>query len=155
VATAPALDAPVFVAPVLVLGVGSELRGDDAAGRAVADRVASLGLEGVETRSVHQLTPELAADVVGRRLVVVVDAAVGIDEAVVSPVVAAHDGAGVMTHHLDIAAVVGLSGLLGTPPVEVVTVAIPAHDLGLGTELSGATAIAVEEAVERVRQLVG
>jgi hydrogenase maturation protease len=139
---------------VLVLGVGSELRGDDAAGRAAVEQLGTLGLAGVETRSVHQLTPELAADVVGRRLVVVVDAAVGIDEVVVSPVEPTREGAGVMTHHLDVAAVVGLSELLGEPPGEVVTVAIPAHDLGLGTELSGSTAAAVEMAVERMRHLV-
>jgi hypothetical protein len=58
-------------APVLVVGVGSELRSDDAAGRHVATEVAAELTAGtaapaparrhrddVEVRSVHQLTPD-------------------------------------------------------------------------------------------------
>jgi hydrogenase maturation protease len=139
---------------VLVIGVGSELRGDDAAGRVAAEHIAALALDGVEARSIHQLTPELAADFAGRRLVVVIDAAVGIGRVVVSPVPDVAGGSGIMTHHLDVTAVVGLSRLLGTPPSESVTVAIPAHSLDLGMGLSPATSEAVAEACERIRVLV-
>jgi hydrogenase maturation protease len=138
---------------VLVLGVGSELRSDDAAGRVVADAVAGLELPGVEARAVHQLTPELAVDVAGRRLVVLVDAAVGIDEVVVSPV-EVRAGNGVMTHHLDVASLLGLASLVGDPPAEVVTVAVPAHDLSLGTELSAETMVAVDVALGELRRLL-
>ena len=47
-------------APVLVIGVGSELRRDDAVGRRVVERLETDGLGAVEVRSLHQLTPELA-----------------------------------------------------------------------------------------------
>jgi hydrogenase maturation protease len=137
-------------APVLVVGVGSELRGDDAAGRSVADAVGRRGLAGVEVRSVHQLTPELATEWSGRRLVVVVDASVEVAAVTVRAVDRGVDGPGAMTHHLDPAALVGLAALFGAPPEEVVAVAVPAHDLRLGTELTSATLAAVDAAVAEV-----
>lgn len=45
---------------ILVIGYGNDIRGDDAAGRCAADRVAAWALPGVEVRTLHQLTPELA-----------------------------------------------------------------------------------------------
>ena len=43
----------------LVIGYGNDLRSDDGAGRAVADRISEMELPGVAVRSVMQLTPEL------------------------------------------------------------------------------------------------
>jgi hydrogenase maturation protease len=125
--------------PVLVLGVGSELRSDDAVGRHVAARVAAALDDAtrpdVEVTVAHQLVPEHAALIAGRRLVVVVDAAVTVDRVQVATV-DARAGDGAMSHHLDVAAVVGLSAMLGPPPQRVVTVAVPARCLDLGTGLS-------------------
>jgi hydrogenase maturation protease len=151
----PTAAAAAGLAPVLVLGIGSELRSDDAAGRYVAERIGQLARPGVEARSVHQLTPELATDLAGRRLVVLVDADVEVDAVTVRPLPRAAATVGAMTHHLDPAALLGLVDLFGPRPDEVVLVAVPVHDLGLGTELSPATAAAVEDAVERVRSLIG
>ncbi|MFI5381834.1 MAG: hydrogenase maturation protease, partial [Tepidisphaerales bacterium] len=59
---------------VLVVGIGSLIRGDDGAGRLVAERLAdSLHLPGVEVMSVHQLTPELAEVISRSGVFVVVD----------------------------------------------------------------------------------
>jgi hydrogenase maturation protease len=60
---------------VLVIGYGNTLRGDDGIGPAVAEAVAALGLPGVRVLAVHQLTPELAAELAECRLAVFVDAA--------------------------------------------------------------------------------
>ena len=114
--------------------------------------VGELPPTSVEIRSVHQLVPELAADAVGRRLVIVVDASVDVEEVTIREVTAA-PSAGAMTHHLDVAALIGLSAMLGTPPVRVVTVAVPARSLQLGTTLSPATARDVDAAVVQVREL--
>jgi hydrogenase maturation protease len=60
---------------ILVIGIGSLIRGDDGAGRLVADRLAdSLRLPGVEVMSVHQLTPELAEVISRSGVAVFVDA---------------------------------------------------------------------------------
>ena len=60
---------------VLVVGIGSLIRGDDGAGRVVADRLTdSLRIPGVEVMSVHQLTPELAEVISRSNAAVFVDA---------------------------------------------------------------------------------
>jgi hydrogenase maturation protease len=138
--------------PVLVVGVGSELRSDDAAGRRVAEAVDGLGLDGVETRSVHQLTPELAPDLEGRRLVVLVDAAVDVEDVTVrSPSVSE---AGAASHHLDPGALLALAARLGWAPDAATVVHVPVVDLGLGTALAPETRLAVRRAAEVVAGLV-
>ena len=140
------------VPAVLVLGVGSELRSDDAAGRRVAEAIAEVAPADVEVRSVHQLTPELALDLAGRDQVVIVDAAVDvadvtvrrIDPATVEPA---------FSHHLDPTALLALAARLGAVPRALTVVSVPAHDLGLGTQLSQATAAAVIEATTQVLEL--
>lgn len=139
--------------PVLVIGVGSELRSDDAAGRRVADRlVAALDEEvaaQVEVRSVHQLTPELADEATGRRLVIVVDATVDATS-VTTTTVEATETPTALSHRLDAGALLRLTAVLGQPPDELVTVAVPARELAIGTELSAATSRDVTVAVRRI-----
>jgi hydrogenase maturation protease len=138
---------------VLVIGVGSLVRRDDAAGRVVVEQVDALGLPGVEVASVHQLTPEVAAQLGGRRLVVFVDAAVDATEVTVTPL--ATDASGrLVTHHLGAAGLLRLAGDLGWAPEAATLVRVPASDLGIGTELSAASAALVDTAVAQVRILV-
>jgi hydrogenase maturation protease len=139
--------------PLLVVGVGSELRSDDAVGRRVVEAIVERRpSERLEVCSVHQLAPELADAMTGRELVVVVDAAVGATAATVTEV-ASVAAAGAMTHHLDVAALVGLAEQLGRPPTRVVTLGVPAFDLGIGTALSARAAAAVDAAAEVVLSL--
>jgi hydrogenase maturation protease len=63
--------------PVLVIGYGNELRGDDGVGPHVVRQLAALGLDGVHTRIVHQLLPELAAELADTDCAIFVDAQVG------------------------------------------------------------------------------
>lgn len=140
-------------APVLVIGVGSELRCDDAAGRRVAERIGDRGDDDVEVRSVHQLTPELAVDLAGREQVVIVDAAVDVADVTVRRIDPA-TVAPAFSHHLDPTGLLALAHQLGTAPRDLVTVSVPAHDLTLGMELSPATRSAVAEAAARVLALI-
>ena len=137
---------------LLVLGTGSELRRDDALGRHVAAQVAADGVAEVEVLSVHQLTPELAADLEGRALVIFVDAAVDVDTVTVRRVRPATSSAS--THHLDPAALLRLADVLGWVPGRALAVHVPAHDLGLGTELSPRGRAVAAEAVEVVAGLL-
>jgi hydrogenase maturation protease len=64
-------------ARVLVIGYGSPIRGDDAIGPLVADRLSAAGVpEGVAVVSRHILTAELVADLVAHDRVIFLDAAV-------------------------------------------------------------------------------
>jgi len=56
---------------ILIIGIGSPLRGDDAAGPAAARRLAARGFRAL---NVHQLTPELAEEVASAREVYFLDA---------------------------------------------------------------------------------
>lgn len=70
-------DAPPALAlerPVLVIGFGNVLRGDDGVGPVVADTVARWNLAGVLAQSLHQLVPELAEPISNSRNVIFVDA---------------------------------------------------------------------------------
>jgi hydrogenase maturation protease len=58
----------------LVIGYGNTLRSDDGVGQIVARKIANSHLPGVRSLYLHQLTPELAADIAEVELVIFVDA---------------------------------------------------------------------------------
>lgn len=64
-------------APVLVLAIGNPSRGDDALGPLLATRLEAAALAGVEVITDFQLQVEHALDLVGRELVIFVDAGTG------------------------------------------------------------------------------
>jgi hydrogenase maturation protease len=137
------------VEPVLVVGYGNELRTDDAAGRWLAERLADLRLPGVEVRSVQQLTPELAADLAGRRRVIFVDAALGTSSVQIRPLAAGPAGSTV-SHVFDPGVVLALGRELGHGSVDAFVLTVPAAELGVGMGLSAVTRAAADEALPRL-----
>jgi hydrogenase maturation protease len=136
----------------LIVGYGNDLRGDDAAGRQVAARLLSLGLPGVEVRSLHQLVPELAAEL-GDRRVIFVDAAMDTARIDVRRL-DLQPPAWTTTHVLDPEAVLGLAAALDALPAEAFIVRLPAVSLGLGEGLSPTSTRAVDDAVEQIVALL-
>ena len=61
-------------ARILLIGYGSDLRGDDGAGRRAAEIVAERSEGAIKVRSVHQLTPDLAPVLAESDLTIFVDA---------------------------------------------------------------------------------
>jgi hydrogenase maturation protease len=138
----------------LVVGVGSTLRSDDAAGRWVAEGIAALALPDVEVRVVHQLTPELAAEFLDRDRVVVVDASVTASAVTLVSVLAA-DGSGPVSHHQDLPTLLATVPLLGgRPPTRTLLMHVPVVDLGFGEQLSAPTARAVSQAIDLLSRLL-
>lgn len=144
------------VADVLVVGYGNDLRSDDGAGRWVADQVDALDLDGVEVRSMSQLTPEVALLASDRRLVVFVDASVDTESLTIGdvPSSAEADPESVMTHHGNPASVVEMAGTVGRPPDRAVLVSIPATNLEMGFEFTEGTSRAAEGAVAAIAELI-
>ncbi len=140
---------------LLVIGYGNDLRRDDGAGRVVAAAIDERALPGVTVRSVAQLTPELALEIAGRGRVVFVDADLGVTELTTRPVTAGKPTVGIMTHHGDPASLLSLVATVGPLPEEATVISIPARELGLGFELSPATAHAVAEAVDLIAAMTG
>jgi hydrogenase maturation protease len=143
---------PVARDGVLVIGVGNDLRGDDGAGRAVVEELARLAVPGLRALWSHQLVPELAEEIAAARLVIFVDAAPGDRPGVeVRRVTVSTPAAG--GHQSDPAALLGLAALAGLDVPDAHVVALPAHDFGLGTQLSTPTRAALADAVAEVLRL--
>jgi len=65
----------------MVIGYGNELRSDDAIGQRVANVINSWHLSNVQSLAVHQLTPELAANLANVNLAIFVDASINSESA--------------------------------------------------------------------------
>ena len=121
----------------LVIGIGNSLRQDDGLGLLVASQAS-----GALVRLVHQLTPELAAELVG------IDRVLFVDAWGVSPWTTPHpcllpleaDGTSAMTHQLQPAQVLALCAALYQHRPRAALLLLPAHALGHGTGLSAAAA---------------
>jgi hydrogenase maturation protease len=135
--------------PVLVIGYGNDLRSDDGAGRWVAEQIEAMSLPDVEVRSMMQLTPEVALDVVDRRLVVFVDASVETEEVTIGEI-GPRPGAQVTTHHGDPASLLTIGATVGGPPSRAMLVSVPARNLGMGDRFSPPTERATRDAVDLI-----
>jgi hydrogenase maturation protease len=135
--------------PILVIGVGNDLRGDDAAGLLVARTVAGWGRPGVRVVERPQLVPELAADIAAAGSLILVDAAVGGPGTVAcEPAHPAVEPAHLpLTHGLRLPELLAVAARLGgrAPPAWVV--AVPAVRFEVGAGPSPACQAGVEAAL--------
>jgi hydrogenase maturation protease len=141
--------------PVLVIGYGNELRGDDGLGPELARAVAALGRPGVRAVTVHQLTPELAETLAGVCMVVFVDAAVpSAAESIQVRRVEPGVSAGGLSHSGDPRGLVVLArDLYGHAP-EAWWVTVAGKDFRLGQGLSDEARALVRETLRRVEILI-
>jgi hydrogenase maturation protease len=147
----------------LVIGYGNTLRSDDAVGCLLVEQLAALKLPGVRTRVVHQLTPELAADVAEAEVVLFVDATVDVGVGIsVGP---AEDSTRVTVHSVassenarishagSPANLLALARLLCGAEPEAHVIAVLATELGLGEHLSPAVERAMPAALAAIRRI--
>ncbi|MCU0491198.1 MAG: hydrogenase maturation protease [Chloroflexaceae bacterium] len=140
---------------ILVLGYGNELRGDDAAGRLVAEACAALSRPGLRVLSLRQLAPEHAALIAEADAVVFVDAYVATSPAapLLTQALAATTTPGRSSHSCEPAGLLALAAALynATPPAWQLL--LPAHTCTLGAPLSPATTAIIPQAVETILAL--
>jgi len=86
---------------VFVLGYGNPGRLDDGLGPALAERIATLAIPGVEADANYQLSVEDAAQVAKHDVVVFADASVSGDEPFSYVELEAKDGSSFSSHHVD------------------------------------------------------
>jgi hydrogenase maturation protease len=143
---------------VLVIGYGNTLRGDDGIGYQVAETVAEWQLPQVRSIVVHQLLPELAADIAEVEIVVFVDAIVAIDpptpEIAITPIFAGGDE-NFSTHIITPQLLLGITQKLycATPIAYLLT--IPSIDFTLGTTLSPLASRGKNLALDYLKSAVG
>ena len=107
----------------IVIAIGNPLRGDDGLAHIVADR-----LENVAVRHVHQLTPELAAELVDFDRVIFVDADATVSNVRIEPVDQQHHSAAPFTHFAQPTEIVALAKALYGFAGEALLCRIPAKD---------------------------
>lgn len=138
------------MARVVIIGYGNPLRGDDAFGWRVAERLMEVAHEpDVEVMCQQQLTPELMEALSGAELAIFIDAAAAgepgtLVERRVEP--AAASGAAFTHHATPEALLAGARALYGRAPVGVM-ISVAGADFGLGAEMSPAVSGRVEEAI--------
>lgn len=145
---------------IVVLGVGSELHGDDAVGVVVARRLQEMDLgENVEVVVGHTGGLNLLFDMEGADWAIVVDAVdfggqpgeICVFDAEDADLVMARRVASL--HHVSLADVLELGREAGITP-RVTVVGIQPGAMGFGADLSAAVAQQVEAAVQAVVDLV-
>lgn len=143
---------------VLVIGFGSLIRGDDAAGPLAAERLVDRLPNGAaEVLVRHVLTPDLVEPISRASLVVFLDATTDrpagrVDE---RPVTAADDGSLALVHQLEPADLLAWAKLLygRVPLCHLVTIGVETLEFA-DAQLSPAVADGLEHMIARVEQLV-
>lgn len=133
----------------LLIGYGSELRGDDALGRRLAEAVE--GWPGVRSLSVHQLTPELVAEVASCDRVFFADAQERDGEPLLAAL-ALPDAAPAGWHHATPESLLGLCAALHGRAPEAWILTLPGRDFGLSMELSEPARASLEAGLRLLRE---
>ncbi|MCU0454061.1 MAG: hydrogenase maturation protease [Bacteroidetes bacterium] len=137
----------------LVIGIGNELRGDDAAGIVAARRLAEVQPE-VRLLTVHQLTADMAIGLGDHDIVLFVDADIDATEVDCRPVGPSFDRITYDPHHLTPGHLLAIAQALGEPPPRYAfEVGLPACSFEHGDPLSQVAASGVESMLRRVADL--
>jgi hydrogenase maturation protease len=144
---------------VLVIGYGSPIRGDDAIGPIVADRLMDEGLPArVQVVSRHVLTPELVGELAESDLVIFLDASEDgpVGQVHCRELLPAPQAAMSMGHFLDPREMLAWARDLydHQPPAYLVSVRGETFDFS-SYELSPEIQAVIEPMIRRVRELIG
>lgn len=140
---------------VLVIGYGNTLRSDDGAGQRVAMLVEDWQLPQVRSLAVHQLTPELSAELATAQIVIFVDAYPDCStvqlHSLSDEVMETTDRLG---HTSNPRSLLNLAKTLYDATPTAWWVLIPAVNFDFGEEFSPTTQAGVAMALEKINQLI-
>jgi hydrogenase maturation protease len=138
---------------LLVIGFGNDLRGDDGAGRLVANSVANWRCHGVRTISTHQLTPDHALDIANADRVLFVDASFAVtpDDVCILKRLPEAASRSALTHHVEPAEVLAMAHLLYDAYPETWLLTIPGSAFSVGDAFSPTARRNSEIAQELIR----
>jgi hydrogenase maturation protease len=140
---------------VLVIGYGNDLRGDDGAGQRAAAQVDGWRTPGVQVRSLHQLTPELAYPLATADRAVFLDAHPLADgEAVRVRRLTAAPATTRFAHSFDPQGLLNLTRIAFGRAPEAWWITIPALDFAFGAALSPLAERGIADALAAMRPLL-
>lgn len=137
----------------LVIGYGNTLRGDDGVGYLAAEQVAAWQVPQVRAIACHQLTPELAADIIECERVMFIDAALpGIQTEVALQSLQPTAAAALDAHQSDPTALLQLTAQLFGPPPEAYHLLLPTAHMNFSETLSAIAQVGLSTALTWLRQ---
>jgi hydrogenase maturation protease len=139
----------------IIIGYGNPLRGDDGVGLYLTRVIEGLHWPGVETRAVHQLTPDLAAEIALAERAVFVDARISqVAEGVRFEPIQDRGSATALTHVCNPETLIGLAAALYGRRPECWLVSVPGECFDPSDELSPSVLEHIQNAVKTVQSLV-
>ena len=141
----------------LVIGYGNTLRSDDGAGQRVAEKLAEWEFPKLRSLKLHQLTPELAADISQADTVIFIDAVATNPEHPVAVQIqelqAAFDNSS-LGHSCDPRSLLAMTQMLYGRFPKAYWVLIPAVNFDFGEEFSSLTREGIDIALKQVTQII-
>lgn len=138
----------------LAIGYGNQLRGDDGIGQQVALEVERCHWENVRSLAVHQLTPELAAELAEVDCAIFVDACITGDAIQVISLEPMSSEGCQLGHYLDPRSLLYLAQWLYGHSPQAWLISVPGVNFELGDRLSPVAQQGVAEAVSQIQKLV-
>jgi hydrogenase maturation protease len=135
---------------ILIIGYGNPLRGDDAFGWRVAERLLELNHDpAVEILCLHQLTPELMDPLSRADFAIFIDACAGGKPGAIAErrIEAGAAGTASFTHHAAPEALLAGARTLYGQAAEAVMISVAGADFSFGSELSPAVSGRLDEVV--------
>lgn len=140
---------------ILIVGYGNKLRSDDSLGPRVVEDIATANYPGVRVRSVSQLVPELAAEVVEARIVIFVDALADPSRAAVELApVGAEEITDWCTHSTDPRTLLALTRAVYRRAPEAWWLMVPGRNFDVGEGLSSVAEENLRQAIARLKKLI-
>lgn len=139
----------------LIVGYGNSLRSDDGIGVRVAEIVTDWNLSELQTRSLHQLTPELAVDLAEVDLAIFVDAFQAVEEEGVKLYdLQPTDSGTIRSHFADPRALLSLTQAVYGKCPQAWWLVVPGVNFQIGDRLSAVAQQGVLEALVQIRRLI-
>ena len=138
---------------MLVIGYGNTLRSDDGAGQIVAKEAAKWRRANVRSLYVHQLTPELAAEITAANVVIFVDAYLSDSERLEIKRLMPQQATVNWGHREEPRSLLALTQAIYGKIPPAYWILIPAVNLEFGEKLSPVTECAVIAALETIKRL--
>ncbi|WP_416437511.1 hydrogenase maturation protease [Phnomibacter sp. MR] len=121
---------------ILCIGIGNSLRGDDAVGHWLADKIKADALPFVTVQTMHQLHIEVLEQLQQYTHVMVIDAAIQDEPVLLSAIDAQETPSHTESHQADVVTLMQLHRNLYQHPIDWYTLRIAAQQFDMGTAIS-------------------
>ncbi|MBD2483794.1 hydrogenase maturation protease [Planktothrix sp. FACHB-1365] len=139
---------------ILIIGYGNPIRGDDGIGQAVIAEVEQWNLANVRSQSLHQLTPEIAAEMAEVETVIFVDAGLEGDSVNITSLEPLPSDLFNWGHSLNPRSLLSLTQFLYQKSPQAWLIAVPGENFELSETLSPKALNGIQEALKIIKNLI-